>query len=137
MIGRNDDQDNDAGTFTPVADAPTLDAALAAAGPTVLFLDDPFCPISRATRREVRRAAVPVHVVDVARQPALSRAVEERTGVRHESPQVIVLAGGRPVWSASHFDITAAAVARAAGMAASLADVPGTPIPPGNPAIPA
>ena len=44
---------------------------------------------------------------------ALSLAVAERTGVRHESPQAILLDGGRPIWHASHRDVTAAAVAEA------------------------
>jgi len=39
---------------------------------------------------------------DVRRAHALSRAVAERTGVRHESPQVIVPRRGRAGWSASH-----------------------------------
>jgi bacillithiol system protein YtxJ len=44
---------------------------------------------------------------------ALSQAIAERTGVRHESPQVICLVGGRAVAHASHYDIT---VERLGGM---------------------
>ena len=94
--------------------------ALSGSGATVLFLDDPFCPISAHARREMRRTAIPARVVDVARRPNLSRAIEERTGIRHESPQVIVLASGRQIWSASHFGITADAVARAVAIAEDL-----------------
>ena len=36
----------------------------------------------------------------------LSLAVAERTGVRHESPQVICLVAGRAAAHASHRDIT-------------------------------
>jgi len=42
----------------------------------------------------------------------LSLAVAERTGVRHESPQVICLVGGRAVGQASHGDITATTLRR-------------------------
>lgn len=42
----------------------------------------------------------------------LSLAVAERTGVAHQSPQVICLSGGRAVGHASHYDITAAELAR-------------------------
>ncbi len=42
-----------------------------------------------------------------------SDAVTERTGVRHESPQVIVLRDGKAVWSASQFRIKADDVAHA------------------------
>ena len=50
-------------------------------------------------------------VVQTARN--VSREVEARTGVRHESPQAIVLRNGAAVWNASHFDITAEAVTEA------------------------
>jgi bacillithiol system protein YtxJ len=50
-------------------------------------------------------------VVQSARE--LSRRVAEQTGVRHESPQAIILRNGQAVWTASHFDITAEAVAQA------------------------
>lgn len=40
----------------------------------------------------------------------LSLAVAERTGVRHESPQVICLVGGKAKWHLSHHAITAAAL---------------------------
>jgi bacillithiol system protein YtxJ len=43
----------------------------------------------------------------------LSRRVAEQTGIRHESPQAIILRNGQAVWSASHFDITAEAVEQA------------------------
>ena len=42
----------------------------------------------------------------------LSLVVAERTGVRHESPQVICLVGGRAAGRASHREITAATLSR-------------------------
>jgi bacillithiol system protein YtxJ len=50
---------------------------------------------------------VPVYVVDVRAQGPLSQKVALRLEIRHESPQAIVIVRGRPVWNASHFDITA------------------------------
>ena len=38
-----------------------------------------------------------------------------RLGVRHETPQAIVLRDGKPVWKASHFRITADALTQALG----------------------
>jgi bacillithiol system protein YtxJ len=38
----------------------------------------------------------------------LSLAIAERTGVSHESPQVICLVGGQAVRHLSHYDINAA-----------------------------
>lgn len=83
------------------------------AGPVVLFKHDPHCPISRAAYREMSQLADSVVLVDVARQEALSQEITARTGIKHESPQVIVFDGGRPRWSASHYDITHEAVAEA------------------------
>jgi bacillithiol system protein YtxJ len=42
----------------------------------------------------------------------LSLAVAERTGVRHESPQVICISGGRAVGHASHREVTVASLRR-------------------------
>jgi bacillithiol system protein YtxJ len=78
--------------------------------PVVLFLHDPGCPISAAAHRQVAKLEGEIGLIDVRGGRSLSHAVETRTGVRHESPQVIVLRNGRPVWSASHFVITADAV---------------------------
>jgi bacillithiol system protein YtxJ len=36
----------------------------------------------------------------------LANEAAARLGVRHETPQAILLRNGRPVWSASHFRIT-------------------------------
>ncbi len=96
----------------PVADTAALAPLFVAsrAVPTILFLHDPGCPISRAAYRQMMRLDRDIPLVDVRRAHGLSRDVEERTGVRHESPQVIVLRQGRAVWSASHYAITTRAV---------------------------
>jgi bacillithiol system protein YtxJ len=36
--------------------------------------------------------------------------VSTRLGVRHETPQALLIRHGRVIWSASHFRVTAAAV---------------------------
>lgn len=51
--------------------------------------------------------------IDVIGQRPLARAVAERTGIRHESPQAILLRAGRAVWHASHDAITEASLAQA------------------------
>ena len=52
------------------------------------------------------------YLVDVSRQHDVKRAVETQTGVRHESPQAIIVRNGKAVWDASHFAITAEDVAK-------------------------
>ena len=96
--------------FSQVSDAATLETWLTAPGPVVLFLHDPHCPISRNAFGQVAVITGPVPAVNVSTDRALSKLIQERTGVRHESPQVIVLRNGRVVWHGSHFGITKSAV---------------------------
>jgi len=44
-------------------------------------------------------------LVEIQQTPAISAEVAERTGVRHESPQLIFLRNGAVVWEASHWAI--------------------------------
>ncbi|MDQ3255344.1 MAG: bacillithiol system redox-active protein YtxJ [Acidobacteriota bacterium] len=82
-------------------------------GPVVLFKHSTACPISSAAYREMERVGAEVGLVVVQRARSVSREVAERTGVRHESPQVFVLRDGAVVWTASHYDVTADAVKQA------------------------
>lgn len=73
----------------------------------VLFKHSTRCPVSSAAHREVaafrrRHPDAPVYVVHVVEQRPLSQLVEQRTRVRHESPQAFVLVNGGVVWSDSH-----------------------------------
>jgi bacillithiol system protein YtxJ len=52
-------------------------------------------------------------MVTVQTHRDVSNAVAQRLGVRHETPQALLVRDGRVVWSASHFRVTADAVARA------------------------
>ena len=45
-------------------------------------------------------------VVEVVENRKLSNAIAERFGVRHESPQALLIKDGRIVWQASHWSIT-------------------------------
>ena len=49
---------------------------------------------------------VEVPLIDVERQKGLADEVASRTGIEHESLQVIVLRNGLPVYAASHWNIT-------------------------------
>jgi monothiol bacilliredoxin len=52
-------------------------------------------------------------VVLVIEERALSDEIAERLHVRHESPQAILVTGGRAVWQASHWSITAHSLSEA------------------------
>jgi len=83
--------------------------------PSILFLHDRGCPISLWAYQQVAQVDAQITLVDVGRAHDVSRAIEDRTGLRHASPQVIVLHDGVVVWSASHGAITTAALAHAVG----------------------
>lgn len=101
--------------FSPLTDVETLEQLTVASqnSPVVLFKHSTTCPISSAAYREMSRLTVPISMVVVQQSRAVSREVEARTGIRHESPQAIILRHGRAVWAASHYNITAEDVERA------------------------
>ena len=81
--------------------------------PVVIFKHSLTCPISAAAYDQMERFDREVALIEVQRARELSKEIENRLGVAHESPQVIVLRNGQVVWDASHFSITADAVAAA------------------------
>jgi bacillithiol system protein YtxJ len=86
--------------------------------PVVIFKHSLTCPISAAAYDQMAEFEGEVALVEVQRARDLSREIEDRLGVAHESPQVIVLRNGQVAWNASHFRITADAVAAAVRAAA-------------------
>jgi bacillithiol system protein YtxJ len=101
--------------FNQLADVKALDELfeLSRSRAVVLFKHSTTCPISSAAYQEMSGYAGEVALLIVQRSRELSREVESRTGVRHESPQAIVLRDGQAVWNASHWKVRADAVARA------------------------
>ncbi len=108
--------------FLPVPDVPALETwfARSHAAAVLLFNHDPGCGGSARAYRRLRElggdhGAIGLIDVRVARE--VTAELARRTGVRHESPQVLLLRDGRAAWSAAHAAVTAEAVERA------LADV--------------
>ena len=101
--------------FAPVSDPATLDALFAASadGPVVLFKHDPACSISANAYQELSRLGGEIPLIDVEGAEGVAAEVAARTGVKHESPQVIVLRGGEAVWNASRAEVTATGVTAA------------------------
>ena len=78
----------------------------------ILYKHSTTCPISAAAHQQMetfleRNPDAPFFMVDVHESADVSGYLEEKTGINHESPQVIVFRGGRPAWHASHYGITA------------------------------
>jgi bacillithiol system protein YtxJ len=101
--------------LTPLSDLDMLEAAIAESQerPVLLFKHSRTCGISCEALDELQahlergagNAAYKVIVVQSHRR--VSDSVSQRLGVRHETPQAILLKDGAAVWNASHFRITA------------------------------
>lgn len=100
--------------FLRIDDRPALDNLLSDSKlkPVILFKHSNACPISARAYREMEKLDG-VNLLEIQAAPEISRDVEKLTGVRHESPQVILLRDGKAIWDASHFDVNAATVSQA------------------------
>lgn len=93
---------NSTESFEALLDAPLV----------VVYKHSTRCPISLLAADEVQQfeeehPTVPVYAVDVHDDRALARHIAAALAVTHQSPQAIVLAGGRVAWHGSHFDVRA------------------------------
>lgn len=82
----------------------------------VLYKYSPSCAVSAVAATQIERFAAehpdtPVYKLDVVAQKELALEAADRLEVRHQSPQVILMRDGRPVWHASHYGIRATRLA--------------------------
>ena len=98
-------------------DSAAVEAALAATS-FLVFKHSLICPVSAAAFREYQ-AFVAEHPdvqtawIDVIGERPWSQRVATATGVRHESPQALLIRDGRVAWHASHGAVTQRALATA------------------------
>lgn len=81
--------------------------------PVIVFKHSNACSISARAYREMEKFDGQVNILEVQSAREVSSELANLTGIRHETPQVIVLKDGKAVWNASHFDVTAGDVAKA------------------------
>jgi len=92
--------------------------------PLLLFKHSFSCGVSAEAldelidhlNEEIVAAGVPdphYAIVTVQTHRDVSNAVSSRLGVRHETPQALLIRDGRVIWSASHFRVTADAMKQA------------------------
>lgn len=79
--------------------------------PALIYKHSLTCGTSAYALDQLTRLAaevsIPIHLVPVQKARAVSDAIEERLGLRHESPQLILVDKGTVRWHASHFRVTA------------------------------
>ena len=83
--------------------------------PIMLLKHSRLCELSGGVRTDLVQAAggPPVYEIVVQDARPLSNRVEAHFGIRHESPQAIVVSGGRAVFNASHRRVTPEAIRQA------------------------
>ena len=104
----------------PLADIAALDAAIAESRqrPVLIFKHSRTCCISCEAFDELHAhlaeggVEASYNLITVQHHRGVSDAAASRLGVRHETPQAILLKDGVPVWNASHFRITAGELKR-------------------------
>ena len=87
--------------------------------PVLLFKHSRSCGVSAEALDELiehlsaNQANAQYAMVTVQTHRDVSNAVAARLGIRHETPQAIVVKEGRVSWSASHFRVNAQAIDKA------------------------
>jgi bacillithiol system protein YtxJ len=83
-----------------------------------LFKHSSTCPISASANRAVEKVhaelAMPIYKLVVQQQRQLSGEVTQEFGIRHESPQILLIDSGKVTWHESHYNITAKDILKAA-----------------------
>ena len=104
--------------LTELLDVPQVEQLLSASDPRplVIFKHSRSCGTSAQAFDELldhldaSDADARYAIVTVQTHRDVSTAVSRLLGVRHETPQALIVQDGRVVWSASHFRVTAEAV---------------------------
>ena len=78
----------------------------------VLYKHSTRCPISANAHEDLEgylatNPDAPLYLVDVHASADLSERIVEKTGIEHQSPQVILLRNGTPAWTRARMEISA------------------------------
>ncbi len=79
--------------------------------PQLVFKHSTRCSISSAAKHRLEAdldklgAEFDLHFLDLILHRDVSNEIASRFGIMHQSPQVIVLRNGQPVFDMSHYDI--------------------------------
>ena len=105
--------------ISPLVDQDGAEALIASTSRAWVFKHSSTCGISAAAQDEVERylGAHPdqrLGRVIVQSHRGLSNWLAQRLGYTHQSPQLFLVQGGKVLWAASHYSITAEAMEAAA-----------------------
>lgn len=101
--------------WKPLTEIKQLDeiAEESATVPVVIFKHSTTCGISRMALKNFERdyrvpgAAANLYLLDLLSYREISNEIANRFGVTHQSPQLLLIKGGKSVYDTSHGDIDA------------------------------
>lgn len=76
--------------------------------PQVIFKHSTTCPISGMAKSRVEKTwdvDAQAYYLDLLSYRAISNAIADKLGVKHESPQIILIKDGKAIYDESHLDI--------------------------------
>lgn len=75
--------------------------------PFLLFKFSTTCMNSLTAMKELKtfETELPIYIVIVQEDRHISNTIEKDLGVKHESPQLLILKDGRAMWQATHYKI--------------------------------
>lgn len=75
--------------------------------PFLLFKMSLTCSSSLTAKKALQRlnTELPIFVVYVQNDREVSNLIESDIGVKHESPQLLILKDGKGIWQATHYHI--------------------------------
>lgn len=79
-----------------------------------VFKHSSTCDLSATAKDEMANVKLPVFELVVQTARPLSNHIEAHFGIRHESPQVILISRSKPIYDASHRAVTADSIHTAA-----------------------
>ncbi len=99
-------------TWIPLESENQLNEILAHNGKSMIFKHSTRCSISTMAKKTFEadytdNEAINAYFLDLIKYRSISNLIAEKTGVMHESPQVLVIENGINVYSATHEDINA------------------------------
>lgn len=78
--------------------------------PVVVFKHSSACSLSGRADEQIRMLEesidLPIYKLVVQKNRSLSDKIAESLGIRHETPQAIILDDRAPMFDTSHFDVT-------------------------------
>ena len=92
----------------PIIPSEAVSAAEIAARPerSIIYKHSKTCSLCSWSNDKLGELAdqdgITLELVDVIAPRALSQQIEAQFGVRHESPQILIIEDGRVLWHASH-----------------------------------